>query len=550
MHSTEIVYTDPYTTGSEGRKISPGHFGNAYADSNGHPGRVIAIIDLGSNSVRLLLLRLLPDGTTTVLNRIKHMVRLGENSFQKRMLQETAMRRTLAVLYSFAGMCETYGAQEVLAIATAAVRDAENGWEFIQRVHRKTGLNFHVISGKEEARRIYLGVSSGLPTTVGLRLFMDIGGGSTELTVGSSADYSNLDSLKLGCVRLTNAFLEGHTGPVSSKLFKKMQRDIRRVAAHALNRIRNFDIFELVGSSGTIQALHVIAYRLEHGVEPEQDQDIMTLDGLRRAAKHICSLTLQGRQKIPGVSMRRAQVLVAGAAILLTLQEELGIASLRVSTRNLQDGILIDYLRRSGVESAKPDNLREHSVLQLARRCEFEEEHARHIAKLALQIHDSAVDCGCITLDHQGRELLYYAALLHDIGIFISYARHADHSYYLIHNSELLGFHESETNFIALLTLFHSKKPSKKHKAFAQYDCNLQKRLRVFSLFLSLAENMDRLHCRHVHESEFYRDDNGLMLRVTSRNATPVEMDAVIGMEKRLRKTFKEEIRVQFCTTS
>lgn len=486
-----------------------------------------------------------------MLNRVKHMVRLGENSFQKRRLQEAAIQRTLAVLHSFAGMCETYGAEDVLAIATAAVRDAENGREFIQRVRRTTGLDFNIISGKEEARRIYLGVSSGLPASLGLRLFMDIGGGSTELAVGNSTEYSNLDSLKLGCVRLTNRFLEGHTGPVSPERFEEMRQAVRREATHALNRIRNFDIFELVGSSGTVQALHMIAFRLEHGAESEQDQEIMTLDGLRRAANYICSLTLDERRKIPRVSARRAEVLVAGAAILLTLQEELGFESLRVSTRNLQDGILIDYLRRSGLESAHPGhNVREHSVLQLAKRCDFEERHARHIARLTLQIHDSAVDCGCIPLDHQGRELLYYAALLHDIGIFIAYTRHAAHSYYLIHNTELLGFHENEINFIALLTLFHSTKPGKKYENFAQYDPSLQMQLRVFSLFLSLAENMDRLHCQHVHEAEFYRDNHSLVLRVTSRNASPVEMDAVISMEKILRKTFGGEVRIQFCTMS
>lgn len=461
------------------------------------------------------------------------------------------MQRTLAVLRSFAAMCATYGADEVLPIATAAVRDAENGREFIHRVREKTGLDFNIISGKEEARLVYLGVSSGLAFTPSLRMFIDIGGGSTELAVGNSTEHRNLDSLKLGCVRLTNGFLAGHNGLVSEERFEKIRQVVRREAAHALNRIRSFDITEVVGSSGTAQALHMVAFRLEYGADPEHEQDSIPLAALRRAASYIYSMTLEERRKIPGISMRRAEVLVAGAAILLTLLEELNVTSLRVSTRNLQDGIWVDYLRRNGFEPAHSSHtVREHSVLQLATRCNFEERHARHIARLTLQLHDSAVDCGCISLDHQSRELLYYAALLHDIGIFIAYARHAAHGYYLIHNTELLGFHENEIAFMALLTLFHSTKPGKKHDAFTRCETTLQVRLRIFSLFLSLAENMDRLHCQHVHEAEFLRNDHGLTLCVFSRNASLVEMEAVAGMEKGMRKILGEDVRTQFCTAS
>lgn len=514
----------------------------------GNPAeKVLGIIDLGSNSARLLLVRVLPSGATIVVNRVKHMVRLGEHSFQKHLLQETAMQRTLLVLRAFAAMCATYGAQDVLAIATSAVRDAENGRAFIRRVREKTGLDFNIISGKEEARLIYLGVSSGLPLSLGPRLFIDIGGGSTELAVASSAACENLDSLKLGCVRLTNAFLEGHAGPIPPERFAKMQQLVRREAAHALNRIRNFSLVEAVGSSGTAQALHTVAFKLEHDLAPAPEQDVLSYAGLRHAVAHICSLSLEERRKTLGLSTRRAEVLVAGAAILLTLQEELGLDSLRISTRNLQDGVLVDYLRCCGLGSMEASlDVREHSVLQLAARCNFEERHARHVGKLTLLLHDSAVDCGLMDLEHRARELLHYAALLHDIGIFIAYARHASHGYYLIHNTELLGFHEREIAFMALLTLFHSSRPSKKHEAFARCDAPLRGQIRLFSLFLALAENMDRLHCQHVREAEFIRDVTGLVLRVVSDTASPVEVEAVQGMSKALYKTLGEEVRIEF----
>ena len=232
--------------------------------------KAIGIIDLGSNSVRLLLVRVHADGSTTILNQVKHMVRLGEGGFTHNRLQEETMARTIAVLRGLAEMCAVYETTEIIAIATAAVRDAVNGPEFIRRVQEKTGIDFTVVSGREEARLIYLGVSSGLEHSKSLRLFIDIGGGSTELIVGDSQSYVNLDSLKLGCVRLTNLFFEDNKGPVSAYTYAALQRYVRNEALHSFQRIAGFEIPEAVASSGTAQNLAEIrrtgaAGRRAHG---------------------------------------------------------------------------------------------------------------------------------------------------------------------------------------------------------------------------------------------------------------------------------------------
>ncbi|MFI3272664.1 MAG: Ppx/GppA phosphatase family protein [Pseudomonadota bacterium] len=512
-------------------------------------GKVIGLIDLGSNSARLLIVRLLPSGSYAVLNRVKHMVRLGENAFQKKLLQEDAMQRTLVVLQAFAGMCKTYGAHEVVAMATAAARDAGNAKEFLVRVRALTGLNLSVISGREEARLIYLGVSGGLPHSLAKRLYIDIGGGSTELVVANSDDYDNLDSLKLGCVRLTNRFLVGHTGAVSPELFAKICQYVRNKAGYDIQRVQQFDIAEVVGSSGTALTLHSIAHRLQHGVAPTPEQNTLTLDALRQATKYICGLTAEERLALPSVSERRAEVLVAGAAILLTILEDLNLSSMIVSQRNLQDGMLMDYMLRKGHGPTGPSgpihSVREMSILQLAHRCNFEERHARHTARLALHMHDSAVDCGLIPLHHSLRELLYYAALLHDIGIFIAYAHHAEHSAYLIRNAELLGFNEEEVSFIALLTQFHSKRPSKKYEAVASCEPTLRANLRMYSLFLALAENLDRLHGQQVYDADFIAINDDIVLTIASESATPVELDAVYNMQKHMKKVFNTPVSIE-----
>ena len=289
--------------------------------------KAIGIIDLGSNSVRLLLVRVHADGSTTILNQVKHMVRLGEGGFTHNRLQEETMARTIAVLRGLAEMCAVYETTEIIAIATAAVRDAVNGPEFIRRVQEKTGIDFTVVSGREEARLIYLGVSSGLEHSKSLRLFIDIGGGSTELIVGDSQSYVNLDSLKLGCVRLTNLFFEDNKGPVSAYTYAALQRYVRNEALHSFQRIAGFEIPEAVASSGTAQNLAEIAAALEQqdaartGKPSTASKHVLSYDGLRRAVKELCSRTLEERKSVPGINPNRADVIIAGAAILQTIME-------------------------------------------------------------------------------------------------------------------------------------------------------------------------------------------------------------------------------------
>ncbi len=509
--------------------------------------KVVAIIDLGSNSARLLLVQVAADGAYSILNRVKHMVRLGENAFAEKRLQEPAIQRTLFVLRSFMDMCRNYGVTDMLPMATAAVRDAQNAQEFLQRVREETGLELQVISGHEEARLICLGVSSGLPSSLGLRVYIDIGGGSTEVGVANARGTECLDSLKVGCVRVTNRFLTDYPDQVPKHIFAAMCSYVKNKASHTTGRLKNFKLSEIVASSGTALALQHVAHRLQFGSAPNSEQNVLTLEGLRLAIKHICNLTAEERRKLPGVNARRAEVLVAGAAILITLMEDFNFSQLTVSTRNLQDGILMDYLERRAQDvEERNSSVRKKSVLQLANRCQYEVQHASHVAKLTLQIHDSAVDMGLIRLDHQARELLQYAALLHDIGIFIAYAKHATHGAYILSKSELLGFTEEEIEFMATLIQMHNIKPNKKNSSIIPKGTGLRKHLQLFPIFLALAENMDRLHCSHVHETHFIRVKENLSLIVSGKTTSPVEIDAVANMDSLLQCAVGEKVAIHF----
>ena len=512
--------------------------------------RNIGIIDLGSNSVRLLIVRIHPDGSTTTLNQVKHMVRLGEGGFLRNRLQEETMTRTIAVLRGLAEMCAVYNTSETIAIATAAVRDAANGQEFIHRVQEKTGLDFTVVSGREEARLIYLGVSSGLEPSDSLRLFIDIGGGSTELIVADSSGHKNLDSLKLGCVRLTNLFFEDDKGPVSAYSYAALQRYIRNEALHSFQRIAGFEIAEAVASSGTAQNLAEIAAALAQeeasrtGRPCTVSKQVLSYDGLRHAVKELCARDLEGRRNIPGINPNRADVIIAGAAILQTIMEEQGFESVTVSNRNLQNGILVDYLMRTYPQKASTVRpAREESVLQLARFCRFEEAHSRHVAGLALELYDSARAIGLHDAAPVSRELLYYAALLHDIGIFISFANHHAHTHYLIRNTELLGFTEREIELMAAVAFFHRKRASKKIPLFLELDESIREEVRLLSLFLTLAERLDKSHRQIVKSARFQRTPDGdLELRLIGADAFPIELEEVRRSGKLIKKVFRAHL--------
>ena len=372
-------------------------------------GRTVAIMDLGSNSLRMMIVRIGENRVTSVLNQVKQMVRLGEGAFEEHRLQPEPMRRTIAALRGFAGMCRSYGVDEIVALATAAVRDAANGQEFMDEVRRETGVDFTVISGREEARLICRGVSVALEPFAGKRMFIDIGGGSTELSVAEGSNILELESLKLGAVRLAGLF--PGSGPVSSQRYAEMQKYVRDHAVLPLQRMEAQAPGELVGSSGTIQSLAEMAVAMarDSGKKTGDTAEMLSYSSLRRVVKALCERNEEERMSLPGMNPRRTGILIQGAAILQTIMEELDFDSVRVSGRGLRDGALADYLERLFPEKGRL-SVRDESVLRLARLCRFEETHSRHVAKLALMLFDSARELGLYRGPARMRELLHYAA--------------------------------------------------------------------------------------------------------------------------------------------
>jgi exopolyphosphatase/guanosine-5'-triphosphate,3'-diphosphate pyrophosphatase len=509
---------------------------------------IVAFMDIGTNSARLLIVRINPNHTFTTLTQQKETVRLGEGEFTQHRLRPAAMQRAVQVCSRFARMARSFGARDIIAVATAATREARNRRQFLSRLKREADLDVHVVSGKEEARLIWLGVSSGTSLTGRQAVFIDVGGGSTEVIVGDQHRYRYLDTLRLGAIRLQTMFFKnGETGPVPRSRYKEIQRHVRNAAVHTIQHVRQYEPDLAIGSSGTIMNLADVASRTLNG-RLKTRKDSLTLDGLKRVVDHLCSLSLDDRRKMPGLNPDRADIIIPGAAIVQTMMEELGLDRLQVSDRSMRDGLPLDHLsRRQHAQLLHHMTFRETSVLQLGQTCGFDEPHARNVARLALSLFDSARQARLHKLGQWERDLLEYAALLHDVGTFLSFTDHEVHSSYFVRHADLLGFDENEIAIIAGTVLFHRRNmPRKKHPALAEMAPPSQQIVRVLSVLLRLAESLDRSHtgvirCAHLAA----RGKSEALLEVHSRKDCQLEIWGVQNHRKVFKRTMGRELVIE-----
>jgi len=515
----------------------------------GPEGRVVTFIDLGTNSFRMLIVRLNPNHSYTILSRQKQQVRLGEGEFEAEEITSAAMDRAVIVAKMFMDLARTFHAEEFVAVATSATREASNQNELLHRIRQEAGLDIRVISGREEARLIYLGVASAVHL-VGRRIFcIDIGGGSTEIAIGDAQGYTHLDSFRIGAIRLANVYPcpdeRGIVGPAQQK---KIQQHVKNAIVHATSAIGSLKPECAIGGSGTIVNLAEIAVKALHPAsvtEPRSNGHTLKYKELKKIIELLSPLTLEQRRRVPGINPERADIIIPGAIILEVFMKELGLLEISVTSRGLQDGLLVDYLSRM-------DNFplmgeltpRQRSVLQLGRSCGINEIHARTVTTLVLEMFDSAKTKKLHDFSDAERELLEYAAFLHDIGSFISFTNHHAHSYYIIRNSELLGFNDREVNLIAMLARFHRKKsPRKKDSFVMDLDPRDQRALRLLSCFLRLGESLDRSHAALVQHVRFTAaNKDTARLEIQARGECQLEIWGIENEKRAFEKAFGRKL--------
>jgi exopolyphosphatase/guanosine-5'-triphosphate,3'-diphosphate pyrophosphatase len=492
----------------------------------------IAAIDIGTNSLHMIVCRVRPDLSFEVIDREKDMIRLGTGGLDGRRLTEDSATAALLTLSKFLRIAASRDVDEVIAAATSAVRESENGAAFVGTVKRDLGLRIRVISGTEEARLIHLAAAYAVDIGKRAAVVIDVGGGSTEITVGTAERMATGRSFKLGVIRLTERFVK--SDPLARRDEQRLVRHIRRETASYLHQLAKRRVDRVIGTSGTILSLGALA------ADRRPNEDLrnvrVTAKALRRLRSRLTSMSLPQRLKLANLDPRRADLAPAGVVLLDTLLAGLGAEELTLCDFALREGLVLDYIRRNAAHIRSVErypDVRRRSIIELGERCNYDPAHARQLGRLSLALFDGLADLH--GLGTREREWLEFASLLHDIGTHISYERHHRHSYYLIKHGDLRGFDPDEVEQIALIARYHRQAtPKKSHPEFGALDRDARRTVRLLSAMLRLAEGLDRSHAQvvtdlsatiHKHEVAIHlsaRSDAELELWAAARHAAPL----------------------------
>lgn len=482
----------------------------------------IAAIDVGSNSVHMIVCRIRPDMSFDVIDREKDMIRLGATSLGGRALSAAAVTQAMQSLVKFKRLAESHGVEEIVAAATSAVREAKNGGDFIRRARREVGIRIRVISGTEEARLIHMAAAYAVGVGRHRSVVIDIGGGSTEITLGTSLRLDMSRSFKLGALRLTERF--GDADPLSRRSERRLVRHIGKEAGPFLRQLKARGFERVIGCSGTICSLGTLAVGRRRPTDDVRNLRVAARD-LHRLRQRLTPLTVAQRVAIPGLDPRRADLSAVGAVLLDTLIDHLGAAEITLSDFALREGLVLDYIRRNAAHirtAERYPDVRRRSVVELAERCRYHAAHVDQIGRLALVIFDATA--ARHQLGTAEREWLEYAAILHDIGHHISYERHHRHSHYLISHGGLRGFDPEEIAVIALVARYHRQAvPKKSHAEFSRLPKDRRHAVRVLAGILRLAEGLDRSHTQAITQLEASLEPGRLALRLHA--AADVELE-------------------------
>jgi exopolyphosphatase / guanosine-5'-triphosphate,3'-diphosphate pyrophosphatase len=507
----------------------------------------IAAIDIGTNSIHMIVVRVRQDLSFEVIDREKEMVRLGAGGLDGRSLTGTATTAALQTLSKFKRIAEANRVDEIVAAATSAVREADNGGDFIAQVGEATGIRIRIISGTEEARLIHTAACYGVDTAGTPAVVIDIGGGSVEVSLGTANHVSQGRSFKLGVIRLTERFVK--SDPLSPRDERRLTKYINKEIGPYLDTLsrRRFD--RVIGTSGTILSLGSLALSETSGVRPEDLRNRrVPVKALARLRRRLTDLDLAARLHVAGLDPRRADIAVAGSVLLDLLLRRLGAEELTLSDLALREGLVLDYIQRNTGHIRKVDrypDVRRRSVIELAERCGYAPDHARHVAQLCLAMFDQTR--GVHGLGDAEREWLEYAALLHDIGVHISYERHHRHSQYLIRNGGLRGFDPAEVDIIALIARYHRQAvPKKAHDEYSALRGPARKAVRTLAAMVRLAEGLDRSHSQALSGIDFVPRGDDYLVRLRAAGDIELERWAAdrhaAALERVLRRPLRFEV--------
>jgi exopolyphosphatase/guanosine-5'-triphosphate,3'-diphosphate pyrophosphatase len=501
-----------------------------------------AAIDIGSNSVRLKISRL-QGGRLKEIHEDREVTRLGEGVFGGGLLSPEAMTQTVRVLRRFNRAIQECGTDSVRVVATAALRDARNSRTFVEWVRSTTGWTIEIVSGLEEARLIHLGIVSSGRLGAESVLLLDLGGGSCEVTLSRKGQLRDTVSLPLGAVRLTGEFLH-HDPPRKSEL-KRLSEFVAREIARVQDRIRRARVGEVVATSGTAAALVAVSRHLGGKAHPAT---YAPREMIRLIAKRISSQPLEERKKFPGIGPRRAEIICAGAVVFAELLERCHLAGFRYSALGLRDGILAqmaaDYDRstRSGraIESERWESIKravEHYRVDL--------HHALHVRDAALLLFSALKSVHQLPPEY--REWLSAAAMLYEVGDYVNRNGHHRHTYYIIANSEILGYTPQQRKIIGAIARYLGKsRPTPGDGPMSGLSPEEQENVEKASVLLRIARALNMGRSQSVGRVGVSARNGRVAMKLTPRGKASVDLE-VWSIEKDqayFREVFGRELSV------
>jgi exopolyphosphatase/guanosine-5'-triphosphate,3'-diphosphate pyrophosphatase len=505
--------------------------------------RRAAVIDMGSNSFRLVVYGYVPGRYWQHVDEIREAVRVGQGMGGEGRLGAEPMERAVSTAKVFGSFCRAAGIDEVDAVATSAIRSARNGDKLLARIRDASGLEARVIDEAEEARYGYLAIANS--TTLEDGFGIDIGGGSVQAMRLEGRQLTESGSWQLGAVRVSEAFLPGDE-PATSK-------DLKALRKHVKSEIESAGWLDsgdddkagprAVGIGGTIRNLASAAERRAGLPDTDAQGYLLTRDALEELIEELASLPPHKRGGVPGIKPDRGDVILGGAVVLGALMDRIGATELEATDAGLREGVFFERFLDPADPPLFPD-VRGASVMNLAHRYQQDLKHPRHVARLSLEILEGLEAAGLVEAGPEDRELLWAAGMLHDIGTAVDYDDHHKHSRYLILNARLPGFTPRELYLIALIARYHRKGDPDTSELGKLARKDDEQRLAVLAGTIRLAEQLERSRDQSVSAVQV-RSDNG---EVRIEPAAPADADVAIWSARRnadlLERALDREVTV------
>ena len=501
----------------------------------------LAAIDIGTNSIRLVVAEVQPDGTYRVLDEDREMTRLGRGLYRDGRLGDAPMQQSLQALGRMKAIADGFGVAELRAIATAAVREAANGRDFVSEAWRRYRVRLEVVPAEEEARLAFRSVSRHYDLADQLTAIVDIGGGSCEVILAAGGLVEQVVSLPLGAVRLAERYCK--SDPLREKHWKALRRAIDQTIEDGIGK-PPFAADVMIGSGGTFTNLAEMAQAERDGkVTTARDYQLSRAEVTRLLAR-LRETPLEARRQIPGLNPQRADIIVAGVAVIARLTRWLGSQRVLVNDRGVRDGVLLSMIDDlSGV--APPSRAQPPDRLELARRfarkCRSNERHCEQVARLAVEIFEALRDA--YALPPAGGDILRAAALLHDIGYLINHERHHKHAYHLIMHGDLRGFSAREIELIANVARYHRRAfPKKSHPNFARLDRGERRLVRRLAGILRVADGLDRTHGQVITRVRCRMGDGWVRIHAVAARDPSIELEDGKRKAALFERAFKSDL--------